>query len=1183
MQSCEKCCREARSRSTPRELGRSKLLSLLFCFFIAALFSLSSMSKVPTAGELHIEGKHPFGNPPKTLKDAGTVIGILENFTGGYEKGLPHNTYGFDEFNCLAVGDIDGDSNLDLAFGGEDYDTASTTGLYVYRGHGNGTWTSASSGLPTYNSWGGLAFGDADGDGKMELYACNEGWGSRGGSISGIGAWEYSSGSWSTTGITSPATSGYFNSIVLKNFTKGPGLDIAVTHSYGNMNGIKVFHSNGSSPIGWTSNSNGLPSSGEYAGIAVGDLNNDTLPDIAAVSYVNSGLRIFTQNALGNGWTDRSSSLPSSALSGRMLGVAIGDCNGDGHGDIIFTHRDNGMRMLLGNGGGASGTSFSWTAPTSAFPSNYGSSGRFPQIQLDDIDKDGDLDLMAPKAGNGLHLFLGNGTKLPGTGFGWTEVTNKNLPTNMTCYGSVFFDMDSDKDLDLAVATWGDGVKVFRTNLTLKDTNKAPVPDAGDDQTIRLGETAVLNGTGSSDPEDAPFGDTAGGLLNYDWNFTKVPAGSYVMDSSLQSSDKVAKPHFRPDVEGFYVLNLSVRDSKGKCSNRSDEDTVTVKVLNDAPVPDAGTGQTIYLGKTVYLNGTGSSDTEDCPEGDLNGTLLSYDWNVTSYPRGSLIRDGSLFPDDNSPTSHFVPDKVGKYRLTLAVNDSHGKWSHFSNESIVEITVVKPNDPPIPDAGVDITRFTNTFVYLNGSKSRDVDGEIVHWNWTCSNESIDLTFEDSSHPFFYPFEPGNFTFTLNVQDDNGSWADLEDEVNVTIIEPGRNLPPSADAGGDIHVVLGEEVVLDGTASSDLDGEILIWDWRCTSHPGLMLNATNSSRPHFAPAETGIYGFTLRVMDDNGSWSPEDGMLVYVSEPFLNQRPFADAGSDIYGFVSEELSLDGRNSYDLDGLVVKYNWTCLDGYVNMIGWNTSRPHFSSSEPCILTFSLMVMDDMGEWSLPDTVNATIWQRPSPPPDQGPKNVTFSIGPLLYENGYPVPDAVMTMTALDLWPWQTPPFFNSTSTQAGMFHFFQGIPPGNYSSSIIIDGETPVPPFDVLVLGNGTVIIPGGLPTIPSPVPVDDDDVDDDVGPVDDDIVDDDIDDDDIGPVDDDIVDDDVVDDAVDDDDGIIGERGMSAYQVAVVALVGSVFVLITVVVIIGYLRREKEDKVEQEDLMEKYLEE
>ncbi len=386
----------------------------------------------------------------------------LSDFGTGVSVNLP--TSG--AYNSIAVGDIDGDSNMDLAFGGNDYGSSHTYGIYVFTGNGDGTWADASSGLPTVDSWGGLAFADADNDGNMELYASNTWYNSYSGPDKGVGAWEYSSGTWSSEGISSPLTNGVANNLVIEDFTRGSGLDIAICSSKQPSFGLKVYSGSGTSPITWTDFSSGLPTSGQFTGIDLMDLNGDGLSDIVAAGYWSgTGMRIYTQTETG--WEDGSDSLPSSAYSGDFMGVAMGDVNSDGHTDIVYTKLNKGIFILLGNGGGVDGSSFTWTTPTSSndgLPSSA-TSRTFSQINLADIDLDGDLDLLAPKENSGLHLYLGNGNLDPDDEFEFTEIVDKGLPSTGTYYGSAFLDLDNDGDLDITGSTWEDGIKVFDTIL----------------------------------------------------------------------------------------------------------------------------------------------------------------------------------------------------------------------------------------------------------------------------------------------------------------------------------------------------------------------------------------------------------------------------------------------------------------------------------------------------------------------------------------------------------------------------------------------------------------------------------------------------------------------------------------------------------------------------------------------
>lgn len=85
-------------------------------------------------------------------------------------------------------------------------------------------------------------------------------------------------------------------------------------------------------------------------------------------------------------------------------------------------------------------------------------------------------------------------------------------------------------------------------NSITTNSQKAPVADAGTDQTGQVGETLVLNGSMSQS------GD--GETLQYDWRLLQTPPTS---KTSLQNSNTV-NPQMTPDKAGEYLIELSVKD-----------------------------------------------------------------------------------------------------------------------------------------------------------------------------------------------------------------------------------------------------------------------------------------------------------------------------------------------------------------------------------------------------------------------------------------------------------------------------------------------------------------------------------------------------------------------------------------------------------------------------------------------
>lgn len=114
-----------------------------------------------------------------------------------------------------------------------------------------------------------------------------------------------------------------------------------------------------------------------------------------------------------------------------------------------------------------------------------------------------------------------------------------------------------------------------------------------------------------------------------------------------------------------------------------------------------------------------------------------------------------------------------------------------------------------------------------------------------------------------------------------------------------NRAPVADAGDDMCVPYGDTVRLDGSGSSDPDGDDLDYRWTLTDRPtGSTLSSSDLSsrsavRPVFTPDLLGRYEFELEVDDDRGGEDGDDVRVGVHMEVALVNPPYdVDEGETI---------------------------------------------------------------------------------------------------------------------------------------------------------------------------------------------------------------------------------------------------------------------------------------------------
>jgi len=373
--------------------------------------------------------------------------------------------------------------------------------------------------------------------------------------------------------------------------------------------------------------------------------------------------------------------------------------------------------------------------------------------------------------------------------------------------------------------------------------NDPPRADAGGFQSVTEGDRVVLDGSGSTDPDD--------GISSYQWRLISGPA--VALENSTSAKAGFEAPAVGADATEL-VFELKVSDNGGR--EDTDRATIAIDRGNTPPVADAGPAQRVSETATVTLDASGSSDPDN--------NIESYAWTQISGQTVPLSEHAAVQPTFMAPEVE-GEDKVIEFELL--VTDSAGA----SHTDQVVITVTDAGIPPRADAGTDQSAYENQRISLDASRSTSEDGEITAYEWVqVSGPAVSLKGTTSKTPSFnvpdVEAAGAQLEFQLTVTDANG----LKNTDKVKIRIGTATQAPVADAGADQEVTEGRQVVLDASGSSDADDGIKQYYWQQVNNgaPAVSLSGSSAEKPEFeAPAiedeEATVLGFELTVTDYAG--------------------------------------------------------------------------------------------------------------------------------------------------------------------------------------------------------------------------------------------------------------------------------------------------------------------------------
>jgi PKD repeat protein len=389
--------------------------------------------------------------------------------------------------------------------------------------------------------------------------------------------------------------------------------------------------------------------------------------------------------------------------------------------------------------------------------------------------------------------------------------------------------------------------------------------------------------------------DSDGTITIYVWDFGDGTTGIGVNTSHSYADD------------GECVVTLTVYDNKGATNTK----TASIKVMNKPPVADLTTSATILDKKeTVTFDASSSYDPD--------GTIVSYEWE---------------FGDRNTATgvsvSHAYSDS-GTYSVTLTVTDNDGE-----TDTITITKKVRNKAPVAIVTEMSETSYVKDVVTVNAADSYDPDGIIVSYEWDFGDGNI-ATGKSVNHLYE---DDGVYSVTLTVTDNDGATD------STTATKTVLNRSPAASFSENATTVMTNEAIhFDASTSYDIDGTIVSYMWNF----GDGNTATGVVVDH-AYDNDGVYTVTLKVTDNDG----ETG-LDTTTKTALNRPPATSFTESATTVMPEEMiHFDASESYDVDGILVSYEWDFGDGHTTT---GITADH-AYSEEGTYAVTLTVTDDDG----------------------------------------------------------------------------------------------------------------------------------------------------------------------------------------------------------------------------------
>ena len=543
----------------------------------------------------------------------------------------------------VAVGDLDGDGDLDVVSGsisGEDFE------VIAWQNDGtpfSGTWTQHDVGAT--EAVQSVALGDLDGDGDLDVVS--------GDSTGVITVWQNDgtpfTGTWASNQVGDHA---WEARIALGDLDNDGDLDIVSGTSTVEDFEIAVWQNDGTPFSGaWAHNDVGVSTATVYS-VALGDLDDDGDLDVVSAGDSGEDYEIIAWRNDGTPFSGLWAQNDVGASAARVWSVALGDLDNDGDLDLVSgSNWEETREVIVWQN---DGTPFSglWTRNEAGLAGDTVYS-----VAVGDLDNDGDLDVVSGNdAATGTEVtgWQNDGTPFSGL---WTESEVGHSDSNVLSVA--LGDLDGDGDLDVVTGSDSrEDYEVIACQNTLVHRNSPFDPaghgvgaSTGNVLSVALGD---LDGDGDLDAVSGSNADEDYEVIA--WRNGGTPFSGLWTQNDVGASAGTVRSVALGDLDNDGDLDVVTGSTSG-------EDFEVIAWRNDG-TPFSGTWTpndvgasaahvySVALGDLDIVSGSGSGEDFEVIAWQNDGTPFSGLWtpndvgasvaNVLSVALGDLDEDGDL-------------------------------------------------------------------------------------------------------------------------------------------------------------------------------------------------------------------------------------------------------------------------------------------------------------------------------------------------------------------------------------------------------------------------------------------------------------------------------------------------------------------------------------------------------------